>query len=226
MRILFIRHGEPDYENDCLTANGRAQAAAAAARLKREGITKIFSSPNGRAKETASYTADLLGLPVTVLEWLHEIDWGGPGVPADGHPWTLGDKMIEEDDFDFFREDWRKHPFFAKNKALACYDRVAKEADGLLTAHGFRHEGTRFFCEAEEEETIAVFYHGGSGACVLAHLLSLPFPYVCVVFPYGLTSISELAFPVKGKAYVHPHVQLFNDVAHVTVGDAAWMAEN
>ena len=79
MSILFIRHGEPDYENDCLTANGRAQAAAAAARLKGEGITKIYSSPNGRAKETASYTAELLGLRITVLDWLHEIDWGGPG---------------------------------------------------------------------------------------------------------------------------------------------------
>ena len=60
MRILFIRHGEPDYEHDCLTETGRLQAAAAARRLEREGIGKIYSSPNGRASETASYTARLL----------------------------------------------------------------------------------------------------------------------------------------------------------------------
>ena len=30
MRIIFVRHGEPDYENDCLTETGRRQAAAAA----------------------------------------------------------------------------------------------------------------------------------------------------------------------------------------------------
>ena len=28
MRIIFVRHGEPDYEHDCLTAKGREQAAA------------------------------------------------------------------------------------------------------------------------------------------------------------------------------------------------------
>ena len=30
MRFLFIRHGEPDYINDCLTPTGRLQAEAAA----------------------------------------------------------------------------------------------------------------------------------------------------------------------------------------------------
>jgi hypothetical protein len=30
MRIVFVRHGEPDYEHDCLTGTGRQQAAAAA----------------------------------------------------------------------------------------------------------------------------------------------------------------------------------------------------
>ena len=30
MRIIFVRHGEPDYKRDCLTETGKAQAAAAA----------------------------------------------------------------------------------------------------------------------------------------------------------------------------------------------------
>ena len=30
MRIVFVRHGEPDYANDCLTARGRVLAKAAA----------------------------------------------------------------------------------------------------------------------------------------------------------------------------------------------------
>ena len=33
MRIIFVRHGEPDYARDCLTEAGRRQAAAAAERL-------------------------------------------------------------------------------------------------------------------------------------------------------------------------------------------------
>ena len=37
MRIVFVRHGEPDYEHDCLTETGVRQAEQAAERLKEEG---------------------------------------------------------------------------------------------------------------------------------------------------------------------------------------------
>ena len=33
MRIVFVRHGEPDYAHDCLTERGRIQAQAAAERI-------------------------------------------------------------------------------------------------------------------------------------------------------------------------------------------------
>ena len=59
MRIILVRHGHPDYANDCLTPLGRLHAAAAAQRLQDEGIQKIFSSTCGRAMETARHTADL-----------------------------------------------------------------------------------------------------------------------------------------------------------------------
>ena len=33
MRLIFVRHGEPDYQKDCLTETGRIQAELAADRL-------------------------------------------------------------------------------------------------------------------------------------------------------------------------------------------------
>ncbi|MBR5896351.1 MAG: hypothetical protein IKZ39_01890, partial [Lachnospiraceae bacterium] len=56
--------------------------------------------------------------------------------------------------------------------------------------------------------------HGGSGACVLSHVLSLPFPYTLTVLPYDYTSIIEISFPVVKGEYVHPRIELFNDVLH------------
>ena len=41
MRIIFIRHGEPDYEKDDLTAAGFKQAELVAPRLKDEGIEEL-----------------------------------------------------------------------------------------------------------------------------------------------------------------------------------------
>ena len=215
MRIIFVRHGEPDYAHDCLTPIGRLQAEAAAKRLEREGIQEIYASPMGRAQETASFTAERLGLPIRTLEFMHEISWGGPDTPENGHPWTLSDWMISRENFDFYACDWREHPYYANNVAVQYLDAISSQFDALLLTKGYRHEGTRFFCETEEEKNIAVFSHGGSGACVLSHLLALPFPYVCTVLPYEFTSVIILEFPVVPGEYVHPRIELFNDAAHI-----------
>ena len=57
MRIIFVRHGHPNYAKDCLTELGVKQAQAAAERLQDEGAQIIFTSPKGRAAETAKYIA-------------------------------------------------------------------------------------------------------------------------------------------------------------------------
>ncbi len=215
MRLIMVRHGEPNYEMDCLTETGRRQAAAAAVRLEREGIIEIYSSPMGRVRETAGYTADRLGLEVHTLDFMHEIAWGGPGVPENGHPWTLSDRMICEENFDFQAQDWRQHPYYRMNAATECFDRVSACFDEFLETQGYRHQGSRFLCTASADKTIALFSHGGSGACVLAHLLALPFAYVITVLHYDYTSIIILEFPSRPGQYVHPRLELFNDIAHM-----------
>ncbi len=215
MRIIFVRHGEPDYQHDCLTETGKKQAEAASKRLAREGIDEIYASPMGRAAETAAYTAKLLNLPVHTLPYMHEISWGGPDIPQEGHPWTLSDWMISQEDFDFYGKDWRQHPYFKNNIAVQYLDEISVQFDALLQNQGYRHEGTRYYCETDQQKTIAVFSHGGSGGCVLAHLLALPFPYVCTVLPYEFTSVIILEFPVRRGEYVHPRIELFNDAAHI-----------
>ena len=215
MRILFVRHGDPNYQLDCLTEEGHRQAAAAAQRLRSEGISEIYASSCGRAVETAGYTARLLGLSVKQLSYMREISWGGEDIPEKGHPWTLGSRMIEEG-FDFYSDDWRAHPYFRGNAATDCYDMIAPNIDRFLADHGYIHDGPRFLCRGGTDKTIALFSHGGSGACALSHILALPFPYVSAVLPYDFTSVTVVRFPVDEGKYVHPRLELFNDHAHMT----------
>ena len=215
MRLIMVRHGEPNYALDCLTEAGREQAAACAQRLRRENISAIYASSMGRAKETASYTAAALGLPVTELDWMREISWGGEGIPDGGHPWALSDRMINEENFDFSREDWREHPYWKHNEATRYFDRVAERIDRLLEEQGYVHDGRRYLCRGGNDRDIALFSHGGSGGAALAHMLGLPFPYVLTVMPYYYTSVIILEFPDAPGEYVRARLELFNDVSHL-----------
>lgn len=54
MRILMIRHGDPDYERDCLTETGRQEAALLAGIVGSLQPGDCYVSPLGRARETAA----------------------------------------------------------------------------------------------------------------------------------------------------------------------------
>ncbi len=72
MRILMIRHGDPDYEHDSLTETGKKEAALLAETAGGLHLGDCFVSPLGRAKKTASYTLKKLGLKAETLDWLQE----------------------------------------------------------------------------------------------------------------------------------------------------------
>ncbi|MFC0453400.1 bifunctional RNase H/acid phosphatase, partial [Rhodococcus jostii] len=85
-RMLLLRHGQTPLSvdrrysgrgNPALTDLGQAQANGAAGRFAgNSGIAAVVSSPLGRAQQTASAAAKVLGLPVTVHEGLTETDFG------------------------------------------------------------------------------------------------------------------------------------------------------
>ena len=73
MRIIFVRHAEPDYEKDSLTENGRKEAEALAVRTKNwTDIDRFYCSPLGRAVETAAPTLKELGREAILKPWLRE----------------------------------------------------------------------------------------------------------------------------------------------------------
>jgi alpha-ribazole phosphatase/probable phosphoglycerate mutase len=85
MRLLFIRHGETEWNatlryqgkaNIPLNERGRAQARAAADRLARYGATALYTSDLARAAETADLIGQHLGLQPIPMPELREIDVG------------------------------------------------------------------------------------------------------------------------------------------------------
>ena len=220
MRIIFVRHGEPDYAHDCLTALGRRQAQAAAERLREENIEVIYSSPMGRAMQTAQAASETLGIgPIRTLDFMHGITWGsidGSPLFADGHPWEAADEMARQG-WDLARADWAEHPLFRNNRARLEAERIAGEVDAWMDTLGYRREGAYYRCARGDgaQHTVAVFAHGGSSAAALARIFNLPFPYLCACLHLPFTGITVARLDTEPGSVSLPRMELVGDGRHI-----------
>ena len=85
-QIILVRHGETlhnlagiaqGWADSDLSDAGHDQVQRAAERLAQSGADAIFSSSLGRALTTANVISEVTGLPVTVLDDLREMGYGG-----------------------------------------------------------------------------------------------------------------------------------------------------
>ena len=99
MNLYIVRHGNPDYVNDRLTELGHRQAEACAEDMLSLNIDEIYSSPYGRAKETAAHLADKLDKEINILPWAHEVehysDNGRGGRHGHGGPVRFACRSVE-----------------------------------------------------------------------------------------------------------------------------------
>ena len=221
MRIIFVRHGEPDYENDCLTSLGHIQAEAVAKRLSKEVIQKIYSSPMGRARQTMQKFADQNpSLPVTILDFMHEITWGsidGNPIPQDGHPWDCANEMVMQG-LNICDSEWNKSQYFCNNKATLEVERIAKEIDAWLFTLGYSREGLYYRNIQNKDtalQTVVLFSHGGSSCAAMAHMLNLPFPFMCASVHLPFTAVTILRLDSKPGSLSVPVAELVGDSNHL-----------
>ena len=229
MRILFIRHGKPDYKTDSLLEIGKVQADAVAARVKGEGISEIYSSTMGRAVQTAEPTSKLLGLDVTSFDFMREINWGntnGEELLFDGHPWFTIPNMIKNGESVLYEDWYNREPFKRNDKLLKSVKRVTDGADAWLKTLGFEREGEYYRVKEENNKTIAMFSHGGSSTVFLSHIMNIPFPRMCSVFRPYFTSVTVVEFSGKVGELCSPKFRLMSDERHVPRDDDTGLIDN
>ena len=72
MRLLFFRHGDPDYENDTITTKGHREAKLLSDIINEFNIDEVYVSPLGRAQDTAAYSCKVMEKTPVTLDWLRE----------------------------------------------------------------------------------------------------------------------------------------------------------
>lgn len=217
MKIYFVRHGHPDYTNDCLTELGKKQAEAAAERLKDLGIERVYSSTKGRALETAEYTARALGLEVLRCDFMREIGWrsiDGEPIPENGHPWRLS-RALAAEGVPLADPRWQEHEPFSRSMLVESTRTVSTGLDAWLEGLGYRREGDYYRVISESPvKTVAMFSHGGASAAAMAHLFGIPFPQFIGLLAIDFTAVTVVSLPEKPGTLVFPTL-VSSDAAHI-----------
>lgn len=219
MRIIFVRHGHPNYELDCLTPLGHKHGEAVAERLRQELVEKLYSSTCGRAMETAEHIDKNFGLGVEGLEFMREIKWGSAdGMPVyeGGHPWLNSDYQVKQGK-DLLDKNWRESEQYRNNRMVAAGDRLGECLDEWLAELGYTREGDYYRVGKVRYGTIVLVSHGGASSAALAHLFNLPLPFVCSAICPDYTAVTVVTLSEKEGTLTAPKFEIMNDARHIAM---------
>ena len=135
MNIYIIRHAEPDYEHDSLTEKGWREAELLSHRLSKIRNAFYYTSPLGRARDTASLTLRAVGQEAEVLPWLREFDTGYTVPPVynpKGFGWDFPPKTWTHEPLYYDPERWLQAPAYRDSGVEPVYRAVRPNTENLL----------------------------------------------------------------------------------------------
>lgn len=222
MKILIVRHGDPDYSIDSLTEKGWKEAEYLSERLTKMNIKKFYVSPLGRAQDTASFTLKKLNRTAEVCEWLREFD-----APIDRPDfkegkkntwdWLPQDWMKEECFFD--AEEWHTQEIMQAGNVKKEYDWVIRNLDAVLENHGYKREGKCYRAVKANNDTICFVCHFGLESVLLSHLMNvspmITWHHTCA----APTSVTTLVTEERREGIAVFRMSAFGDISHLYAND-------
>ena len=218
MRILIIRHGDPDYENDGLTETGKVEAELLSQQLIKEKLEAIYVSPYGRARMTARPTLEKLHREEIICDWLHEFSYPItlPDGSEKGLPWDFlpADWTAEEANFDY--DKWMDTQTMCSGGIREKVEHVNRELDALLAKHGYEREGCLYHAAKANTDTLVFFCHFGLECVLLGHLLNMPVMPMWHGMVAQPTAVTTLYTEERQEGVACFRMSTFGDVSHLT----------
>lgn len=219
MKLVFIRHGDPDYAHDRLTEKGKKEAQLLVKRLENTSVRDFYCSPLGRARETAAPTLTCLAREATILDWLEEFnapildpDTGKSRIPWDLMPgyWTKQQSLYSKD-------HWFETEIMQTGNVKKAYDRVAAGIDDLLKTYGYVRKDMIYTTEKGNEDTIVFFCHLGVQFIILSYLLGIAPSVFLQGFFVAPSSVTVVATEERKKGEVYFRCKTIGDTSHLYI---------
>lgn len=217
MRLILIRHGDPDYAHDCLTEKGKREAELLGKRAKNWSVDDVYTSPLGRAVETAQPCLRAWNKQAGVLEWAKEFFYpiddgrGGKRIAWDFYPseWTdetrnfLENEWIETEKMQPVRERYRE---------------VCASLDAFLNDYGYERQGRRYRAVSPSEKTVVIFCHFGVSMIFLSHILNISAQALLHGVFLPPTSVTILNTEERQNDEAYFRAERIGDCTHLILG--------
>ena len=218
MKLILIRHGDPDYEHDSLTQQGIREAKLLAPRIPSLQGDEFYVSPLGRARETAAYALEGSGIQPKELWWLEEFSHPvfRPDSPEKGRvgwDWLPQDWTVRDD---FYKRDhWYEHPVFKQADIPQKHNKVVTAFDAFLRDHGYVHQGRMYHATAPNNDNILFFCHFGLETLLIAHLIGISPMILWHGFCAAPTSVTTVVTEERTPGNVQWRCISYGDTSHL-----------
>ena len=239
MRLIFIRHGDPDYANDTLTEKGRREAELLAGWMKGRRMDFIYQSPLGRARDTAAYVLEASGKKAVTIDWLQEFQARfDPNLSEEAGKAYFNELKVDPETGNYMkrilwdvlpsyygnhpelfdRYAWRDSELARCSDMAERYDEVIRSFDALLADHGYVRDGLIYRVESGNDHVIVFFCHFAISAVLLSHLWNVsPFTPLQTLAA-APTSVTELASEEREKGIACFRTLRYGDITHLNLG--------
>jgi len=222
MKLIIVRHGDPDYSIDGLTEKGKKEVELLADRLCKENIGAVYCSTLGRARLTAEPTLKRLGINAEYCEWLREFSYAPVNLPyleREDCCWDILPSYMETLSKIYSPTEWMNEEFIKNSNVYAEYLNVCSKLDHILEKHGYRRSGYSYVAEKPNHDTVVLVCHFGLTAVLLSHLMNCS--------PYSVwqhtctapTSVSVLYTEEREESIAHFRASSIGDTSHLYVAD-------
>ena len=243
MRLVFVRHGDPDYVHDSLTERGVKEAECLHDRVAKWPITHCFASPLGRAQQTARIALEGTGIVPETLDWLEELPVRAydPDTGELRHGWDWTPEYFTSHPELYDKMAWTDADIYKDTCAGEVWRRTVKGIDEVLARYGYvrrvpvegdsdarkriaspavydtPHTGTSCAGHALDDITLVFFCHFGITSAVLGHLLGASPVFFIQTFFCPPTSVTVVAAEEVRPGVAGFRCQTLGDSHHLLV---------
>ena len=217
MKLVFIRHGDPDYVHDTITPRGVTEAKSLAKRVSAWNVDKFYCSPLGRAQATAKYSLDAAGRTAVTEDWLREfyVQIKDPFTGKTRIPWDLMPSYRTKIAGMYDKDIWQNTEPLDTGDVAAEFERVKRGIDGILSDYGYTRDGGVYTTNGGSDKTVVFFCHLGVQFVVLSYLLGIAAPVLWHGFFVAPTSVTTVVTEEREKGIAAFRCKGLGDVSHL-----------